>query len=86
MIRSNSNARGTGPGLGPIVPSLSSLGHAPRVKTGFDFLDDRAEDGVDLEILGRVDRRDAGRLQSRHVRGRNDAADNQRHVFEAGRA
>jgi hypothetical protein len=36
--------------------------HAPRAKTGFDFLDDRAEDGVDLEILRRVNRRDAGGL------------------------
>src|SRR3984957_18033385 len=57
-----------------------------RVKTRFDFLDDRAEDAVDLEVFGRVNRRDACGLQSRYVRGRNDAPDNERHVFEAGRA
>src|ERR1700722_11017290 len=37
-------------------PLRSSLGHAPRVKTCFDFLDDRAEDAVDLKILWRVNR------------------------------
>src|SRR6202789_1830803 len=60
--------------------------HAPCVKTRFDFLDDRAEDAVDLEILWRVDRRDACGLQSAHVGGWNDPADDERHVFKAGPA
>ena len=57
-----------------------------RVKTCFHFLDDRAEDAVDLKILWRVNRRDACGLQSPHVGGRNYAPDNERHVFEAGGA
>src|ERR1700733_257621 len=67
-------------------PSSSLDDHPPRVKTRFNLPDDRVEDAVNLKILWRVNRRDARGLQSPHVGGRNDAADNERHVFEAGRA
>ena len=38
-------------------------------------LDDRAQDAVDLKILGRIDRSHSGRLEALRVGGGNDPAD-----------
>ena len=61
-------------------PIVASRGGCLPIVARLDLADDRAEHCVDLEVLGRIDRRDPGRAQPLGVGGRDDAADDERHA------
>ena len=95
-LRRRAGLRRAGPLCSEIERPLQDCRSAPRtipdlkgplgIEARLHLLRDRAKDAVDREILGRVDRRDACGLQPLGVGGRDDAADDHRHMPEARRA
>ena len=64
-------------------PGAPSTILTPPARTPRRDVHQIAHDVLDLEVLGRVDARHAGRQQLLRVLGRDDAADHDRHVADA---